>query len=92
MKFSFTPDDDDALPDNPPARPIMEAQRMELVRRFDAYGARSTMNPGDLVREKRGLGVFKAARRPVVDDDGASVSFMPHELAQLEPDTDDGRR
>ena len=114
--------------DNAPTpRPVIEAQRMELLSRFDAYAQPSLLKVRDLVREKRGLGMFKKDSRAnvvmivwrlldpsdhqdrllvkkwikrlnimrldcvvaYVDDDGVALTFMLHELAQLEPWTED---
>lgn len=44
-----------------PARPLIEAQYMELRQRFDRYSQDHVFEPGMFVREKPGLAVFRTA-------------------------------
>lgn len=46
-----------------PVRPLMEAQRMELLARWEAYNTHSPLQPGDFVAEKDGLGRLRLAAR-----------------------------
>lgn len=54
---------DDNQQDTPSQRGTLEAQAMELQARFAAYQVKHSFAPGDLVREKPGLGKLKAESR-----------------------------
>lgn len=50
--------------DDTPSRPTLLAQQIGLRERWDRYNTRPDFKPGDLVREKPGLGCIKAKFKP----------------------------
>lgn len=52
--------------DETPSRPLMEAQRMELLSRWQSYNEPQNLKPGDLVVEKDGLGRKKPSSRGTI--------------------------